>query len=267
MLLLLREIDRRDRVLSRLGWGQMALVAIMLVAMPLDQRTILGVSPWLKPSKFAVSITIYVWTLAWFMPYVTGPAWAKALIRWGTTVAMTVEIICIAGQSMRGTTSHFNNSTPLNSTIFTVMGLLILFNTLLNAFLLVLFFIRHIALPAAYLWGIRCGLLGVILASGIGILMVGNEAHAIGATDGGPGLPMVSWSTEAGDLRVSHALGLHALQILPLVGYALSRLRLLSPRTQTVALGLAALLYCFLTTATLCQAVAGRPLVGVPLCG
>jgi len=262
MLRLIHEIDRRDRVLSRLGWFQVALLALMLAVMPLDHRTILGLSPWVKPSKFAVSIAIYAWTLAWFMPYLTGSRWAKGLVRWGTAVAMVIEIVCIAGQSWRGTTSHFNNATPLDEAIFGVMGLFILLNTLLDILLLVLFFTRCVPLPAAYLWGIRCGLVGVIVGGGIGGMMVRNLAHSVGGRDGGPGLPVVNWSTEWGDLRVSHALGLHALQILPLIGFCVSRARQLSPRNQIGALTAFAILYALVIGATLWQAVEGRPLVG-----
>ncbi|MDQ3755183.1 MAG: hypothetical protein M3371_10685, partial [Acidobacteriota bacterium] len=153
---------------------------------------------------------------------------------------------------------------PYDSMIFTVMGLLIIFNTLLVALALLLFFRKPAELPPAYLWGIRFGLLLFLLASLEGFAMLNHGAHTIGMADGGPGLPFVNWSTRAGDLRAAHFLGFHALQILPLAGYAVSRYKGQATRAQRVALVSAlAVVYLAAFSALFWQAMNGRPLLNL----
>ena len=92
--------------------------------------------------------------------------------------------------------------------------------------------------------------------------MVDNMAHSVGGEDGGPGLPFVNWSTEFGDLRIAHFLGLHALQLIPLFAYALKIRTNLAPKTRTYLTVLFAIGYAALFSLLYSQAMRGEPLIG-----
>jgi hypothetical protein len=214
-----RELYRRSKILTLTGWIHVVLLGGMLVILPFDSRLVMGINPWIKPSKFAASIVIFVWTVAWLLEYPPLSSRARAMISRGISISMLVEIVCIVTQAARGTTSHFNQSTPLDAAIFGVMGLTIVFSTVLMVALLIYFCKGKLDIARPYLWGIRSGLAIFLIASGIGGMMIAHKSHAVGVDDGGPGLPFVNWSTQGGDLRVAHFLGLHALQLLPIIGF------------------------------------------------
>ena len=258
------ELRRRNRVLAALGWLHLAALFVVLCVAPFDGRTVMGLNPWVKPSKFLVSITAYVWTLAWVSRYVRGHRRTLRLVSWGTALVFVGEMVCIITQAARGTTSHFNVNTPFDGAVFNTMGLLIALNTLLVLVTLLLF-LRPTERPApAYLWGIRLGLLLFLLGSAEGAAIIANGAHTVGAPDGGPGLPFVNWSTRGGDLRVAHFFAFHALQLLPLAGFTLSRYKPDWPARRQTALVIAlALLYATAVSLVFWQALTGRPLLAL----
>jgi hypothetical protein len=106
------------------------------------------------------------------------------------------------------------------------MGLFIALNTVLAAWLLIAWCRTDAGLPPAVVWGVRLGLLMLVLGSIEGVRIVANGGHTVGAADGGPGLLFVNWSTGHGDLRIAHFFALHALQIFPLAGMALAATKL-----------------------------------------
>lgn len=253
----LSEIRRRDALLFLLGALHLALLLGMAVMSLVDARTVLGVNTWVKPMKFAASIGIYLWTVAWLLGELPGPGRGQGAVRWATAVAMTGEMALIGMQAARGTTSHYNFATAFDGAVFNAMGLLIVANTLAATLLFFLFCRPLPGLSRAYGWGIRLGLLVFVVGSLEAVSMILNRAHTVGLADGGPGLPLVNWSTRGGDLRIAHLLGLHALQVFPLVGHLLGRR---DPRGKLVPLVAFVVAYVAVTAALFWRALQGRPL-------
>src|SRR5580692_10182309 len=256
-----REVYRRSRVLAVTGWVHVVLLAGMLVISPFDSRLVLGINPWIKPIKFAISIVIYVWTVAWLLEYLRLSSWAKKIMSWGISICMLTEIACIAAQAARGTTSHYNVSTPLDAAIFFIMGAMIALNSILALVLLICFLTGRYDVPSPYLWGIRSGLVIFLAASGIGGMMLAHGSHSVGVKDGGPGLPIVNWSTKGGDLRAAHFLGLHALQVLPLIAFLISRHRSWTISRKTAYVLAFSGAYALLIALLYFQAIHGLPLL------
>jgi len=244
-------------------WWNVGLLTLSLTAMPFDNRKILGLNPWVKPVKFDLSVILFLVTVALLL-WALGdaPQWssAKVWLGWGFGIAMIVEDTIIALQSARGVRSHMNYSTPLDGALFGVMGLFIVLNTVCAGWLLVLWMRTSAGLESVVVWGIRLGLLVLILGSMEGARMVVWGGHTVGAQDGGPGLAFVNWSTRYGDLRVAHFFALHALQIFPLVGLALAGLKV-REGTQLCALFAFVAVYTAAVWWLFVEAMRGLPVV------
>ena len=218
-----------------------AALAVAVVGLLIDPRTITGAPAWLKPAKFAVSITIYTLTLAWIFTLIPNWVRTRRIVEWTTAIVMVLEVIIIDLQAFRGTTSHFNVSTVFDGVLFTIMGAAIVTQTLSTIAVAVALWRERLADPALG-WALRLGMTITIVGAMTGGLMTrptgaqldaaraGERmliagAHTVGAPDGGPGLTGTGWSTEHGDVRVAHFVGLHALQVLPAIAL-LARRRL-----------------------------------------
>ena len=232
-----------------------ALPLLILLAF-LDPRELMGANLWWKPIKFFVSVAIYLATVRYLLQWT--PGHARRWIAYGTALTMIGENLAVVTQAARGVRSHFNTTTPLDSLIFGAMGILIIINTLLLAWLLLWHCGNRIPTGQGLRWGIRWGLTVTLFASFIGGLIIANQGHTIGAPDAGPGLYFLNWSTRAGDLRIAHFLGMHGIQALPFLGWAIDQSR--TPRPWLL-IAIAALTYLAVTTLVLLQALGGKPLV------
>lgn len=220
-----QQLKSRNPILARTAIFHAALFLIALGLFMVDSREVMGVNAWIKPMKFMVSITIYLVTVALLMGHIERPRWAVRTIAWGISSCMVVETTLIFMQAGRGVRSHFNVMTPFDAGVFSIMGLGVIIDSLLMALMLCLFFRRDVELAPPHLWGIRIGIVMFLLGGIVGGWMSSQGGHTIGSEDGGPGLPFLNWSMTGGDLRIGHALGLHGLQVMPILGCLITKRR------------------------------------------
>ena len=258
----LAELYWRNPLLTLAGWLHIVLLLATFVGLASDDRVIMGVNAWLKPAKFMLSIAVYLWTIAWFSKYIRRPRWLLASVSVIIAATMIVESACILLQAARATTSHYNVTTDFDAAIFQTMGIMIGIDMFMAVVILFMFARPSIRLRPVYLWSIRAGLVIFLAGGAIGGAMVTHGAHTFGAPDGGPGLPILNWSTVGGDLRIAHGLALHALQILPVTGYAISCWSAV-PRTAGKVALLTTVVAAYAAAVFLLyrQAIAGTPLL------
>lgn len=218
----LRRALALNRPLALFGLAMLVLLGGTLAGLIADPRVITGAPVWLKPAKFALSMTIYSFTFLWLLRFVQGRPRLVRLASWATMLMLVVEMIVIVGQAARGATSHYNTATSLDSFLWSLMGIGIMVVWLMNALAAGLL-LRQRLPDAAFAWSLRLALLLSLVGMAVAMPMVSGAAHSVGVPDGGPGLPVVGWSTIGGDLRPAHFLGLHAMQALPLAGWLIAR--------------------------------------------
>jgi NO-binding membrane sensor protein with MHYT domain len=97
------------------------------------------------------------------------------------------------------------------------------------------------------------GILIFVVFSFEGGLMGSRMNHSVGAINDNSNLWLIGWSKTVGDLRVAHFIGMHALQLLPLLSFYIFK--------NTKATIIISILYGLLAVSTLVQALNGKPLI------
>jgi hypothetical protein len=249
MMQLIDELKTRNETLFYFGLiCLIASVAFILLAQ-FSQLKVYQVSAFYKPFKFAFSTFLYTWTMAWFCHYL--PNFSINWFNWSVILLLGFEIVYIAIQASRGERSHYNLSTPFYANLFALMALAATLVTLYTAFICYLFFTTDLQdLPIYYLWSIRLSLLIFVIFSFEGFLMGSRLNHSVGGFNDNSNVFIVGWSKTVGDLRIAHFIGMHALQVLPLLSFYVFK--------NTKATVVVATLYFLLAFFTLVQALKGQ---------
>lgn len=260
----------RLRFSKTLYWMGIASVVFAIALVPLwliDPRTVGGVSTWEKPLKFFISSVIFAFTYSWLSSFITRGQRMVRIAGWAIFVAFMVELLLITVVAAFAETSHFNVSSPLAITIWSLMALFIS-TVLIATVILSLLVIRDKDQNNLVRLGLGIGSLNTSIGMALAFLMTSPTAnqlanfqgiagaHSVGVEDGGPGLPFLGWSTVAGDLRVGHFFGLHSIQV-AIVLVSISLLLPVSTRIPLVTVG--NLTYLGFVVLTTVQALRAEP--------
>jgi hypothetical protein len=265
------------RPLLVLAAAMVLLAVFSAVAAVVDPREVTGLNVWLKPLKFAISTAVYSVTLSWLIGQLRRfrrAAWIAGTV---ATAGLAIELIIITGFAAVGDTSHFNITTPLHTAAWSVMAVSISVVWGMTLIVAIGLFRNRLGDRARTL-AIRAGAVIAILGMGLAFLMTGPQgdqisdyngivgAHTVGVADGGPGLPLLGWSTVAGDLRIPHFIGMHGLQVMPLFAIALELLARRVPALVGVVVRsrlvlVAAITYLAVIALVTVQALSGESIV------
>ncbi len=266
------------RALTRWAVALAGLAVVFAVAGAFDARTLPnGEGVWLKPIRFALAFAIHAATLVWLAALTNraalGDRWFAASA-WLQIAVMLIELICIAVQAARGVPSHFNYSTAFDRAVFTVMGLGTI-GLFAGFAVIAVGLLRRPGAPLASA-AVTIAMLFAMLGGAAGVAMVFPTAaqaalleadvrsvvigsHAVGEVAGGR-VPFFGWEVSAGDWRIPHFVGLHALQAIPLVAWiAATR----SSRAGWTALALAIAGFTVLFGWTVAKTISGQSAVAL----
>jgi hypothetical protein len=261
--------------LTAVGFIMAADLVFCLAGLMIDHRLITGAPAWLKPAKFALSTMIAAWSFAFCLTVSNIWPHIRRGVDFVLALGLFIEIALIDMQAARGTSSHFNVGSHFDAGVFAVMGISIVCIWLAMLLLAVILFCQPFA-RAAWGWSLRLGMVLALIGTGSGGLMAMPNsrqladahasgrlliagAHTVGAPDGGRGLPVTGWSADHGDLRIAHFLGMHGLQVLPLLAWWMARRRTpAGERTQRNLIFAAAISYLALFGLVLWQAFRGQ---------
>ena len=154
--------------------------------------------------------------------------------------------------------SHFNNTSTLYSVMYSFMGAGAVAMVSICLWMGVVI-LRHRGTTSPYALAVGVGLvLTFLLGGGFGGYLGGQTSHWVGGTQSDAnGVWLTKWSRDGGDLRVAHFFGMHAMQVLPLIGAVLP-----ARAPRRIAIGLVIAAAC--VYAALCVYAFVGALRGVP---
>ncbi|MFN8656307.1 MAG: hypothetical protein U0105_08195 [Candidatus Obscuribacterales bacterium] len=210
-----------------------AALAVSSLGLLVDPRLIDVQHAWLHAFKFSASLCIFGITMAWMSTFIERTRKWLPLCAVSALTGTVCELTTLSLQACRGASCAVNFSTPLDSAmwIFATISILpVAFATLVIFVLLM----REPDLPPVLGLSLKLGVLLTLLGMAPGVVMLlpqlWKACHML-APDVAASLnqvaPMMQHIDSSGvkdKLRAVHFIGLHAFQLVPTVGFVLTRI-------------------------------------------
>jgi len=178
-----------------------------------DDTQVLGKNAWLIPMKYYFSIGIFIWSIGVCLHYLNNEV-QRSFLTWGLLVTTFLQTSGILFQSLRGVSSFFKQNTPFDDLIFNfqIVNYFVFF-ILMVVITYLFYFQKKNSKSQHFTWGIRLGLVIFLTGLSIGFYMMlvyGNFESVKDST---------ILNKKQGNLIIPFFLGIHGLQIIPLLSY------------------------------------------------
>lgn len=183
-----------------------------------------GPVSWRKPITFGLSLALTAITLALIESCLRLRPLTSWLLLGILSAAFVVEAALVTMQAWRGVPSHFNTATPFDAMVFSAMGMTVMVIVVVIVSLAILSFTS--AKPGApdLTLSVRAGMVLLVAGQVLGAAIIGVGEPAVlsgneAAVFGPEGVVLGA----AGILKSPHGIALHAIQVLPLLGWLVQR--------------------------------------------
>jgi hypothetical protein len=156
--------------------------------------------------------------MGWYLYYLNNTLQRNVLI-WGFLITTFIQTSLILLQSYRGESSFYNNNTPFDKLVvgFQTVNNIVFF-LLMLATTYLFYFQKKNAVSQHFTWGIRMGMIIFLVGIFLGVFILIQNYYASSVNN--VFLENVGISKQKhGNFNIPFFLGIHALQIIPLLSY------------------------------------------------
>ena len=218
MASVVNEQMKRNSILFWYGIFNFLLLVFCVGFSLFDDTQVSGRNAWLLPMKYYFSVGIFILSMGVYLFYLNNVFQRNVLII-GYLLTTFIQTSIVLLQSVRGVSSFYYPQSPFDKLVFgfqTVSHIFFILLIVVTTFLF--YFQKKNSKSQHFTWGIRMGMIIFLIGILIGVFMLIQNYYASGISN--VFLENVVLSKQKhGNVKIPFFLGIHGLQIIPLLSY------------------------------------------------